>query len=833
MTGSQGEKEGVADRLVFLGARSALGAVLNLGLYLLSQADYLLFHSVVEVAGIAVAFAIFLLVWNTRHVGTDLFFLLIGVSFLFIGSVDLIHTLAYKGMGIFPGNGADLPTQLWIGARYFQSAVFLIAALLIGRSLTGDRTRDLVLFMGGCAAATGLLFASIFAWQTFPHAFLDESGLTPFKIASEYVISLVMLATIGLLVLRRDHFDRTVWQYLVLAQLLLIAGELAFTSYASVYGFMNMLGHLLRLGSVYFFYEAIVVVGLTRPTDLLFRELSRREAELRQKEGQLRLFIENTPAAVAMFDREMRYLATSRRWLTDYHLGDAELVGRRHDEVFPDLPEAWHAVYRRSLDGVVERRDEDLFVRADGSREWVRWESHPWYDTEGNIGGITVFSEVITDRKRAEDALRRSEQHYRSLVEFSPDAIFVNRDNRIEYVNPAALELFGASAPDQVLGKSPFDIFHPDYHEVMRERIGALREGSPVELIHEQIVRLDGTVREVEVAALPFDDDRGRAIEVILRDVTERRRAEHELVRANAELGAFNEELTSAQEELCAINDELRTREEQLLRQNEELRALNEELTAMQDELQKNNEELVAAERTLNDYVGRLRTSNEELQRFAYVASHDLQEPLRSIVSFSQLLVRRYRGRLDADADDYLGFIVDGGRRMQRLIQDLLQVSRVETNAKPFVPTEMGEVVADALRLLETALQEAGGTVVVGPMPRVLADRSQVEQVVANLVGNAIKYRRPGVAPRVLVSAACRGEWWEFAIADNGIGIEGEYFDRIFEMFRRLHTNDEYEGTGIGLAVVRKIVERHGGTIRVESVPGKGSTFYFTLRRAP
>jgi len=145
----------------------------------------------------------------------------------------------------------------------------------------------------------------------------------------------------------------------------------------------------------------------------------------------------------------------------------------------------------------------------------------------------------------------------------------------------------------------------------------------------------------------------------------------------------------------------------------------------------------------------------------------------------------------------------------------------------------MGEVVADALRLLETALQEAGGTVVVGPMPRVMADRSQVEQVVANLVGNAIKYRRPGVAPRVLVSAACRGEWWEIAVADNGIGIEGEYFDRIFEMFRRLHTNDEFEGTGIGLAVVRKIVERHGGTIRVESVPGKGSTFYFTLRRAP
>ena len=238
------------------------------------------------------------------------------------------------------------------------------------------------------------------------------------------------------------------------------------------------------------------------------------------------------------------------------------------------------------------------------------------------------------------------------------------------------------------------------------------------------------------------------------------------------------------------------------------------------------------SERALESYMDDLQRSNEELQRFAYVASHDLQEPLRSIISFSQLLERRYRGKLDQDADEYIAFIVEGGNRMQTLILDLLQLSRVETKARPLILTDTGEVVADALRLMETPIREAGATIEVGEMPAVLADAAQLAQVFANLVGNALKYRREGVPPEVWISAERRDRMVEFAVRDNGIGIEEDYFDRIFVIFQRLHTREEYEGTGIGLAIVRKIVERHGGRVRVESVPGEGSTFFFTLPAA-
>jgi PAS domain S-box-containing protein len=229
-----------------------------------------------------------------------------------------------------------------------------------------------------------------------------------------------------------------------------------------------------------------------------------------------------------------------------------------------------------------------------------------------------------------------------------------------------------------------------------------------------------------------------------------------------------------------------------------------------------------------------LERSNRELEQFAYVASHDLQEPLRMVHSYTQLLGRRYKGKLDADADEFIAFAVDGASRMQRLISDLLAYSRVGTRGKEFAPTNCETIVDQALTNLQVAIQESGATITRDPLPTLMADDVQLVQLFQNLIGNAIKFH--GAAPpHVHVSAqktsevSKTSEVWKFSVRDNGIGIDMQFAGRIFGIFQRLHARGEYPGTGIGLAICQRIVERHDGRIWVESEPGKGSTFYFTI----
>lgn len=220
--------------------------------------------------------------------------------------------------------------------------------------------------------------------------------------------------------------------------------------------------------------------------------------------------------------------------------------------------------------------------------------------------------------------------------------------------------------------------------------------------------------------------------------------------------------------------------------------------------------------------------SNQELEQFAYVASHDLQEPLRMISSYTQLLARKYQGKLDEKADQYIHFAVDGAARMQLLIQDLLAYSRVGTKGKEPEPVDAKQVMQEVLRSLEVSIEESQAQVEVTDLPTLMADRVQLAQVLQNLIGNAIKYRDPSRNPHIRVRAEADGGQWKFWICDNGIGIEPQYFERIFVIFQRLHSKQEYSGSGIGLAIVRKIVERHGGKIGLESTPGQGSCFWFT-----
>ena len=323
-------------------------------------------------------------------------------------------------------------------------------------------------------------------------------------------------------------------------------------------------------------------------------------------------------------------------------------------------------------------------------------------------------------------------------------------------------------------------------------------------------------------------EEKSKRADELAKIVEERTAADVELAyqveeksKRAGELAVIYKERTAADVELAYQVEEKGKRADELAVIVEERTAANKELAFQVQEKGKRADELVL----INTELTR---SNAELEQFAYVATHDLQEPLRAVASCVQLLQKRYEGRLDERADEFIKHAVDGTKRMQTLINDLLAYSRISTHAKTFASTDCEVVLKEALANLMLAINESGAVVTRDAMPTVSGDATQLTQLLQNLVGNALKFRgqRP---PKIHISAARKAGEWQFSVADNGIGMEPQYFERVFLVFQRLHTRREYQGTGIGLAICKKVVERHGGRIWAESEPGEGATFCFTI----
>ncbi len=373
---------------------------------------------------------------------------------------------------------------------------------------------------------------------------------------------------------------------------------------------------------------------------------------------------------------------------------------------------------------------------------------------------------IVIAKAQAEHALLESEEKYRTLMEYASDCIVVIKDDEIVYENPAYSELMG-QLTDDPSDRNFMDFVIPDERDMVKEIHALTLHGNLPMSYDLQFIADDGQCITMEVKSSTIPYDGSPAIMAVMRDVTERKRAE------------------------------------EALRKNEDI------LRRQADELAR---------------------SNAELEQFAYVASHDLQEPLRMVSSYAQLLAKRYEGRLDSDADEFIGYAVDGASRMQALINDLLTLSRVGTTGKEFEPTECEVALDDAVNNLKLGIEESDATITHDPLPTISADHSQIAQLFQNLIGNAIKFRgeKP---PQIRISTEKMGEEYLFAVSDNGIGIPSEHHERIFIIFQRLHNKEDHPGTGIGLAICKKIVERHGGRIWVDSQPEEGTTFYFSISR--
>ena len=376
-------------------------------------------------------------------------------------------------------------------------------------------------------------------------------------------------------------------------------------------------------------------------------------------------------------------------------------------------------------------------------------------------GAIQSLQKEISERRRVEEALRDSEEKYRTILENIEDGYYeVDLAGNLTFFNDSMCRIWGYPREEMMGMNNRQYSDKVDAEKVFQTFNRVYRTGKPGRECDWEIIRKDGTKRYIEASVSLRKDASGKPIGFrgIVRDITGRKRA----------------------------GEALKVKTQELAR------------------------------------------SNKDLEQFAYVASHDLQEPLRMVTSYVQLLARRYKSKLDSDADEFIDFAMDGAIRMQKLINDLLNYSRMSTHGKELEPTDCETVLNQSLNNLKVAIDENGALVTHDSLPTVMADNPQLVELFQNLVGNAIKFRG-AEPPRVHVSASRNGNGWTFSVRDNGIGIAPEYAKRIFVIFQRLHSREKYAGTGIGLAICQKIVERHGGHIWVESEVGKGATFCFTL----
>jgi PAS domain S-box-containing protein len=513
-----------------------------------------------------------------------------------------------------------------------------------------------------------------------------------------------------------------------------------------------------------------------RKVAIIFNDISerkRQEAELRESEERFRLFIEHAPAALAMFDREMRYLHVSRRWRTDYGMGESHVRGVSHYEMFPEIPERWKQIHRRALGGEVVRNENDHFKRGDGSVKWLRWEVRPWRDGTGAIAGILAFTEDITERKLANDALYDSQERLRLALDGARLGTW-NWDLKTGELtgSPLAFAMFGLPAET----KFDFEIFLSTLHPDDRAMVEKAMKRTLAELVEYDVeyrcIWPDGTERWIAAKGRAYLNEAGGPIRVggIVFDVTRRRVAELEI------------------------------------------RELNESL-----------EERIA-ERT-----AQLESANRELESFTYSVSHDLRAPLRHIQGFAGACLDEFGTTVDPQALHYLQRIQDGTQRMGLLINELLNLARTGQRAVCLQPTALKSVVEEIIAMLKPETEGREVEWEIGNLPSVDCDPVLIRQVFQNLLSNAIKYSRRRPRAVIEIGSIQEKERPVIFVRDNGAGFDMKYAEKLFGVFQRLHREEDFEGTGVGLATVHRIVQKHGGRIWAEAELDRGATFYFTL----
>ena len=526
--------------------------------------------------------------------------------------------------------------------------------------------------------------------------------------------------------------------------------------------------------------------------------------------------------------------------ITSWNAGAVKLYGYTEQEALGEpmsmlVPAGYDDEVPAMLEETVAARKavlgDTVRVRKNGTLVDVSFALSPIFNAAGEVIEVASISRDITERKRTENSLversRQLETSNNSLVvrsrqlETSNDSL-VERSRQLETSNDSLVERSRQleTSNDSLVERS---------RQLETSNNSLVERSRQLETSNNSLVERS---RQLETSNESLVE-RSRQLETSNNSLVERSRqletSNESLVERSQQLETSNNSLVERSRQLETSNNSLVERSQQLETSNESLVERSRQLETSNNSLAERSRQLETSNNSLAERSQQLEASNEELGQYAYVASHDLQEPLRKMASFCQLLARRYKGQLDEQADEFIAYIVDGARRMQEMINDLLKFSQAGRSPEVAVAVDCNEVVERARIDLAGAIEDNGASIVVtGTLPTVRGEWARLVQLFENLIGNGIKFhgKEP---PRIEISAVPDGTGWRFAVADNGIGIDPQYADRIFALFQRLHSKADYPGTGIGLAVCKKIVEGYGGTLAFESQPGEGTTFYWTM----
>ncbi|HDR51416.1 MAG TPA: GAF domain-containing protein, partial [Mariniphaga anaerophila] len=497
------------------------------------------------------------------------------------------------------------------------------------------------------------------------------------------------------------------------------------------------------------------------------------------------------------------YVYVSQRYLTDYRVKEKDIIGKHHYEVFPDLPEKWRKVHQKALRGIVSKADEDKYIRDDGSIDWTRWECRPWYEANGSIGGIIVYTEVINEQKRKEEEIKKLNQRLKILIESIQQLSAVQSLEKVQdIVVKSARKLIGADGATLVFREN-------DHCYYMNEdAIQPLWKGKrfPVnECISGWVMQNKKSVVIEDI----YSDER------ILREVynpTFIKSLAMVPVNINEPIGVIGNYWKKKHTPTETEMQLLQTLADAAARAIENINLYAE----LEDRVKQRTEQLQAV--------------NKELETFTYSVSHDLKAPLRGIDGYSKLLLDEYGDSLDEDAAHFIKTIRSSTLQMNQLIEDLLSYSRLERSHFKQEKIALKSFVKTLVSNFGEEIKKCGVQVKINiPEVDIVTDSTGLSIALRNFMENAIKFTCKSRNPEIEIGFDENPDYWIMSVKDNGVGFDMKYHERIFEIFQRLHRAEDFPGTGIGLAMVAKALQRMNGKAWAESKPGHGSTFFIEL----